>query len=110
VAESSEADLQIVDNALKTKYDIVEVTDNEKIINSFILENPNLVMLSMEIVGKTDVIKRIRAMSNTTPIILMTTNDFYYDQRWALDNGCTDAISKPFSASNIEELVTTFIV
>ena len=110
LAESSEIDLQFINKTLTKKYDVIEVTENEKIISAFILDNPNLVLISMEMIGNTDVIKRIRAMSNTTPIILMTTSDFYYDQRWAINNGCTDAIPKPFSASNIEELVTTFIV
>ena len=110
LAESSETDLKFISKALENKYDVVEVTDYEKIINAFILDNPNLILLSMEMIGKTDMIKKIRAMSNTTPIILMTTSDFYHDQKWAIENGCTDAIVKPFSSSNIEELVTTFIV
>ena len=110
LADSSKTDIQFVSKALKKKYDIVEVIDNEKIINTYILDPPNLVLLSMEMIGKTDVIKKIRAISNTIPIILMTTNDFYHDQRWAIENGCTNVISKPFSPSNIEELVTTFIV
>ena len=111
LAETSETDLQFIIHALTNKYDVIEVTDSEKIINAFILENPNLVLISKEIVDKTDhIIRRIRAISATIPIILMTTSDFYYDQRWAIDNGCTSAISKPFSASNIKELVATFII
>ena len=110
LAESSETDLQFVSNALSKKYDVVEVTDNEKIINAFIIDNPNLVLISMAMIAKTDVIRKIRAISPTLPIIVMTTSDFYHDQRWAIENSCTSAIPKPFSAGNIEELVTTFIV
>ena len=109
LAESSATDLQFVKDALITKYDVVEITDKEKIINSFIIDNPNLVLLNMEMIAKTDVVKKIRAISTSTPIIVMTTSDFYHDQRWAVENGCTYAIPKPFSANNIEELVTTFI-
>jgi CheY-like chemotaxis protein/anti-sigma regulatory factor (Ser/Thr protein kinase) len=110
LAESSEIDLQFAKEALASKYDIVEVTDNEKIISTFIIDNPNLVLISMEMIAKTDVIGKIRAISPTLPIILMTTSDFYHDQLWAIENGCTSAIPKPFSANNIEELVMTFIV
>ena len=111
LAETSEDDILLVTNALTKRYDVVKITDSERIISAFILNNPSLVLIAKEMVDKTnDIIKRIRAISNTTPIILMTTSDFYHDQRWAIDHGCTNAIFKPFSASNIEELVTTFIV
>ena len=110
LAESSETDLQFVKKALANKYDIIEVTDNKKIISAFILDNPNLVLISMEMIAKTDVIGKIRAISSTLPIIVMTTSDFYYDKLWAIENGCTSTIPKPFSANNIEELVMTFIV
>ena len=110
LAESSENDLQYVSNLLEKKYDVLEVIEYERIISAFILDNPNLVLISMEMVGKTDIIKKIRAISTSIPIIVMTTSDFYHDQRWAIENGCTDVIYKPFSSSNIEELITTFIV
>jgi two-component sensor histidine kinase/CheY-like chemotaxis protein len=111
LAETLENDLQFITNVLTNRYDVIEVTDNKKIISAFILENPNLILISKEIVDKSDdIIRKIRAISATIPIILMATSDFYYDQRWAIDNGCTNVISKPFSASSIEELVTTFIV
>jgi CheY-like chemotaxis protein len=110
VAESSESDLQYIRSVLTKKYDVVVVTDNERILSSFILDNPNLVLISMEMIGKTDIIRKLRAISATIPIIALTTSDFYYDQRWAVENGCTEAIPKPFSSNTIEELVTTFIV
>jgi PleD family two-component response regulator len=111
LAETSEDDIRLVTNVLTKKYDVIEITDSKKIISAFILDNPSLVLISMEMVDKADnIIKKIRAISNTTPIILMTSSNFYHDQRWAIDQGCTTAISKPFSTSNIEELVTTFIV
>ena len=110
LVETSETDLQFIRNVLSKRYEIVEVTDSEKILSTFILDNPNLVLINMEMIGKTDTIRKLRAISATIPIIALTTSDFYYDQRWAIENGCTDVISKPFSANTIEELVTTFIV
>jgi len=110
LAETSDTDMQFIRSVLTKRYDIVEVTDNERILSAFILDNPNLVLISMEMIGKTDIIRKLRAISTTIPIIALTTSDFYYDQRWAVENGCTEAIPKPFSANSIEELVTTFIV
>jgi len=110
LAESSENILQFVRENLSKKYDVLEVTDPEKIINSFILDNPNILLISMEVVSKQEIIRKIRAISANIPIIAMTSSDYYHDQRQAFENGCTDVIAKPFSASKLEEVVMAFIV
>ena len=110
LAETSKEDLQFINNTLTQKYDVVEVTDAENIITAFILENPNLVIINLEMDGNMDIIRKIRAISTTIPIIAMTTSDFYHDQRRAIENGCSDAIPKPFSTSKIEEIVMAYIV
>ncbi len=110
VVEPSVNDMRFICEILKDKYDVVEITEEEKIIGSFILEHPNIVLISMEMVGKQDVVRKIHNISTTIPIIAMTTSDFYHDMRWSMENGCTDVISKPFSASKLEEVVTAFIV
>jgi len=110
VVETSEDDIQYIHNILTIKYDVVEITHIEKIISAFILDQPDLVLMSMQVVDKIDIVTKIRAISPTIPIIVMTTNDFYHDQRWAIENGCTDFIAKPFSPSKLEEVVMAFIV
>ena len=110
LAETAEDNLQFVRENLSKKYDVVAVTDPEKIINSFILDHPNIVLMCMEIVGKQEIIRKIRDISPNIPIIAMTSSDYYHDQRQAFENGCTDVIAKPFSASKLEEIVMAFIV
>ncbi len=66
--------------------------------------------MSMEMAGKQDVVRKVHNISNTIPIIAMTTSDFYHDMRWSIENGCTDVISKPFSARKLQEVVLAFIV
>jgi CheY-like chemotaxis protein/anti-sigma regulatory factor (Ser/Thr protein kinase) len=110
LAETSEEDLHFIHENLSKKYDIAVVTDPEKIINTFILDNPNIVLVSMEFVRKQDVIRKIRTISSNIPIIAMTSSDYYHDQRQAFENGCTDVLSKPFSASKLGEVVMSFIV
>ena len=110
IIESSKDDMQQVSTMLKKKYNVVEVIDFEKIINAFILDQPNLVLASMEAAGDKDIITKIRAITPSIPIIAMATSDFYYDQRRAIENGCTDVIAKPFSPSKLEEMIMAFIV
>ena len=95
---------------MSKKYDVVEVTEDEKIINSLILDHPSLMLIDMELAGKQEVIAKIRTVSANMPIIAMTSSDYYHDQRRAFENGCTDVIAKPFSASKLEEVVVAFIV
>ena len=110
LAEISEENLQLIRKSLSKRYDLLEIADHEMIINSFILDHPNLVLISMEIVGKQDIIRKIRAISSTVPIIAMTSSDYYHDQRQAFESGCTDVIAKPFSAGKLEEVVMAFII
>ena len=110
LSEKSEDNLQFVREILSKKYDIVEVTDEEKIINSVIFDQPNLMLIDMHIANKKEIIQKIRTISAKIPIIAMTSSDYYHDQRQAFENGCTDVIAKPFTTSKLEEIVMAFIV
>ena len=110
VFETIESDMQSVREILNKKYDVMEITDIEKIVSSFILDQPNLIMVNMQAAGRKDIIAKIRAITPNIPIIAMTTSDYYHDQRMAFENGCTDVIAKPFSSSKLEEFVMAFIL
>ncbi|MCL2074126.1 MAG: hybrid sensor histidine kinase/response regulator [Marinilabiliaceae bacterium] len=109
VVEKSKEDIQHINTILSKKYDVIEITDFDKIVSTFILNQPNLVLMSMEASSKKEIITKIKALTPTIPIIAITTSDFYYDQRLAIENGCTDVIVKPFSPSKLEELIMAFI-
>ena len=110
VIEMSDDDMQYVKEILTRKYDVVEISEIEKIISTFILDQPNLVLMSMDVAGQKDIITKIRTITPSIPIIAMTTSDFYHDQRLAIENGCTDVIAKPFSSTKLGEVVMAFIV
>jgi len=110
ISETNMDNLQFVRNTLSDKFDIVEVTESEKLFSSFILDNPDLILMCIEAAYKNDdLIKKIHAISPNVPIIAITTNDFYHDQRWALENGCNDVIARPFSASKLIESITAYM-
>ena len=110
IVETAVDDMESISKTLSQKYEVIEITEFDKIVASFILDQPNLVIMNMEAVSKKETITKIRAISPTIPIIAMTTSDFYHDQRWALENGCTEVIAKPFSPSRLEEIVLAFVV
>jgi len=109
VSEKSEDTLIFLREILSKNYDIVEVTDDEKMINSLIFDNPNLMLIDMEVASEKENIEKIRTISATIPIIAMTSSDYYHDQRRAFENGCTDVIAKPFSVSKLQEVVMAFL-
>ena len=106
----SDEEIQYICNILTKKYNAIKINDIEKVIGAFILDQPNLILMDMEIVRKKEVITRIRAITPSIPIIAMTTSDFYYDQRLAIENGCTDVICRPFSPIKLEEIVMALII
>jgi len=110
IANTIEEEMLYICEILSKKYDTIQIYDIDKIISAFILDQPNLVLISMEIASKKEIISKIRAISPSLPIIAMTTSDFYYDQRLAIDNGCTDVIARPFSPFKLEEIVMALIV
>ena len=110
IADSSEEEMSYISKILQKKYDTIEINDYEKIISTFILDQPNLILMDMEIASRKEIIKKIRAITPSIPIIAMTTSDFYHDQRLAIENGCTDVIVRPFFPIKLEEIVMALIV
>ena len=68
-----------------------------------------MINISLLVINGLDVIKEIRTISPTVPIIAITSNDFYLEQKQALKYGCSDVMSKPFSISKLEEYVLAFV-
>ena len=109
IADICNDSLDFVKNTLSEQFDVVVLNESEKIFCSFILDNPNLIIVSIEIVNKSDIITKIRSISADIPIIAIASSDYYHDQRWAIECGCSDVISRPFSAGKITEAVMAFM-
>lgn len=111
IVEDSQEAFDTVNEVLGDKYDVIWAPDGESAISAFVLENPSLLLVSMQLPAMSgiDVVKKIRTMSQSIPIIGVTSNDFYIEQKWAMESGCNDVISKPYSALKLEEVATIFI-
>jgi signal transduction histidine kinase len=111
VAEDSETDFDFVREVLGKNYEVVRAVNGEEAFSSFILEKPDLILMDiqMPVMNGIDATKKIRAVAPSIPIIAVTTNDFYMDQRLAYESGCNDVVSKPYSSSKLEEIVMAFI-
>ncbi|MDR1864057.1 MAG: response regulator [Bacteroidales bacterium] len=111
VAEDSDTEFNTVKAALEKRYEVVRAVNGEEALKSFIREKPDIILMDiqMPVLNGIEATRKIRAISSSVPIIAVTTNDFYIEQRMAYESGCNDVISKPYSPSKIEEVVLAFI-
>jgi DNA-binding response OmpR family regulator len=79
-------------------YLVVEATDGKRALDLFREENPNLVLLdlNMPLLDGFEVCRRIRAES-TVPIVMLTVRGQEEDIVRGLDSGADDYMAKPFS-------------
>ncbi|MDR0899231.1 MAG: response regulator transcription factor [Lactobacillaceae bacterium] len=84
-------------NLLKEDYEVVTADNGISAVELFESENPDLVLLDQMIpeLDGTEVLKRIRATSNT-PVIFVTAKDDEIDKVLGLELGADDYVTKPF--------------
>ncbi len=96
---------------LGTQYELVRARNGNEAVGMFIFENPDLVMMNIRMQGMNGIeaTRRIRAMSSSVPIVAVTANEFFVEQRWALESGCNDVISKPYLPQRLREAIGAFL-
>ncbi|RYM06903.1 response regulator transcription factor [Sporolactobacillus sp. THM7-7] len=85
-------------------YSVEKVRTGKEALETFEDSNWDLVLLDVMIpqLNGMEVLRRIRAADDLTPIILLTARDSVVDKVNGLDQGANDYITKPFE---IEELL-----
>ena len=80
-------------------YLVVEAADGPSALSALERENPQLVILDFNLprLNGLEVLKRIRANGNRTPVMMLTVRSAEEDQVQALDQGADDYLTKPFS-------------
>lgn len=90
--------INILSDSFLEEFEIVKAFDGEDGIEKFYSENPDLILLDInlpKIIG-WEVCKEIRKVSNI-PIIIMTARDSDIDEYNGLSIGADDYITKPFN-------------
>jgi DNA-binding response OmpR family regulator len=92
--------LKVIAFALRQAgYMVVEAQDGPSGAAAFERERPDLVVLDVNMprLNGFEVLKRIRATSATTPVMMLTVRSAEEDQVQGLDLGADDYLAKPFS-------------
>lgn len=112
IADESEENFKFVEEILHSNHEaeLLWVQNGEEALNTFIMKNPDLVLINMQlpVMSGMDATKRIRAISQDVPVIGVTANAYYMEQQWAMESGCNDVISKPYTASSLEIMMAAF--
>ncbi len=113
VAEESKENFDYIKKVLEKAYDVelIWASNGEEAITQFVVESPNLVLMSIQlpILSGLDATKRIRNISRTVPVIGITNDAFYMEQQWALESGCNDTLTRPYTVTKLEEIVLAFL-
>ena len=80
-------------------YLVLEAQDGEEALQVFAKETPDLLILDYNLprLNGLEVLHRLRAEGQSTPVMMLTVRSSEEDQVGALDSGADDYLTKPFS-------------
>ncbi len=111
VVEDTESNYLQINILLKKDYTISWAVNGEEAVNSFLREQPDLILMDirMPIMNGVQATEKIRAIAPNLPIIAVTANAFLIEQQQALAAGCNDIISKPYTFEKLSETISKYI-
>lgn len=115
VVDDSKSQQRLVDGLLKTLNVEVEIADNGESALQWLEKHgqPDLILMDivMPDMSGLDVCRHIRKDMNykTVPIIFVTTKDEDFDKFWALRQGGTAYIVKPYSPMDLINTVKSYL-
>ena len=111
VAEDVETNFMQINALLKKDYTLSWVTNGEEAVNRFLHEKPDLILMDirMPVMNGIKATEKIRAVSADIPIIAVTANAFYIEQKQALAAGCNEVVSKPYSIEQLKSTIEKYL-
>lgn len=111
IAETSEMAYKELESVLQDQYELLWRMDGEKALSAFLSERPDLVLVNMNIknLSGAQVIEKLRRMSASVPIVAVTEHIYYTEQQRALQAGCNEVVTKPYSLNRIQEILAYYL-
>ncbi|MBW4438196.1 MAG: response regulator [Pleurocapsa minor GSE-CHR-MK-17-07R] len=94
-------------------HEVVNYTEGEKALANFKTDNPDLVLMDLQLAGAMtglEVVRRLRADGVRTPIVAVTAYAMVGDREKCLAAGCDGYMSKPLPVAELVELVQKYEV
>jgi two-component system cell cycle response regulator DivK len=114
VIEDQEDNRKIIRDLLKSvNYDIIEAVSGQMGVNLAETHRPDLILMDIQLpdFNGYEATKRIKAIPalRSIPIIAVTSYALSGDDSKALDAGCDDYVSKPFSPRALLKKIQEFL-
>lgn len=111
VAEDTDSNYVLIKAILGRTYHLEHAKDGMEAVTMFEAVHPDLILMDMKMpnLGGLDATRIIRELSANIPIIALTAYAYEHDKQAALDAGCNEFLTKPFTQEVLKEVVKKWL-
>ena len=111
IAEDIPSNFLLVSSLLKSRYELLHAENGQEAVEMAQEEQPDLILMDMKMpnLDGLDATKIIRELSPGVPIIALTAFAYDHDRKAALEAGCNDFLTKPFTQEKLKETIKKWV-
>lgn len=111
IAEDTDSNYILTKAILSKEYHLERAKDGMEAVNMFVEINPDIILMDMKMpnLGGLDATKVIRELSPDVPIVALTAFAYDHDRKAALEAGCNDFLTKPFTQEVLKETIKKWV-
>ncbi len=110
--EDNPANLFLIKRVAKMgEHEVINLIDGEEALRKIELIKPDLILMDIQLAGELtglDVVRKLRSIGHTMPIIAVTAYAMVGDRERCLDAGCNEYLSKPLPIGRVVELLQMY--
>lgn len=111
VAEDTDSNYVLIKAILGHIYNLKHAMDGMEAVTMFEELHPDLILMDMKMpnLGGLDATRIIRELAPDVPIIALTAYAYEHDKQAALEAGCNDFLTKPFTQEVLKDTIKKWI-
>lgn len=111
VAEDTDSNYILTKAILGRIYHLERAKDGMEAVTMFEELQPDLILMDMKMpnLGGLDATKIIRELSPDIPIIALTAYAYEHDKQAAINAGCNDFLTKPYTQEVLKEMIMKYL-
>ncbi|WP_294590072.1 ATP-binding protein [uncultured Bacteroides sp.] len=111
VAEDTDCNYVLIKAILGSSFVLKRATDGMEAVTMFEELHPDLILMDMKMpnLGGLDATRIIRELSPATPVIVLTAYAYEQDKQAALEAGCNEFLTKPFTQEGLKEAIKKWL-
>lgn len=111
VAEDTDSNYILINAILGRLYHLERAKDGMEAVTMFEELHPDLILMDMKMpnLGGLDATRIIRELAPDVPVIALTAYAYEHDKQAALDAGCNDFLTKPFTQEVLKDTIKKWI-